>query len=148
MHGISVGSRTLTLNPGLLVDMITNGSYSLPGALRLSHPTLWQYPHDATARSAFHSPTLTAREEPTMYSVQAIIELGKCGCQEDPKIKELHNLVQNHRVMKMAVRLEPMSLDSQSSVLFAFQDSLQEWKPKLPGHCAMYWAVSQMIKSS
>lgn len=75
MHGTSVGS----INPGLLVDMLTNGCYSLPGALPLSHPTLWQHPHDAPAQSAFHSPSLTAKEEPTMYSVQAITEL-KCGC--------------------------------------------------------------------
>ena len=29
MHSTSVGSGPLTLNPGLLVDMLTNGCYSL-----------------------------------------------------------------------------------------------------------------------
>lgn len=89
MHGTSVGSGPLALNPGLVVDMLTNGCYSL-GLVHCRSPTLRSgahdaHPHDAPARSAFHSPSLTAREEPTMYSVQAVTEL-KCGCQEDPKI--------------------------------------------------------------
>lgn len=33
----------------------------------------------------------------------------------------------------MAVRLEPMSPDSQSRALSTFQDSLREWGPKLHG---------------
>lgn len=39
MHGTSVGSGPLALNPGLLVDMLTNGCYSL-GLVHCRSPTL------------------------------------------------------------------------------------------------------------
>lgn len=39
MHSTSVGSGPLALNPGLLVDMLTNGCYSL-GLVHCRSPTL------------------------------------------------------------------------------------------------------------
>lgn len=39
MHGTSVGSGPLALNPGLVVDMLTNGCYSL-GLVHCRSPTL------------------------------------------------------------------------------------------------------------
>lgn len=39
MHGTSVGSGPLALNPGLVVDMLTSGCYSL-GLVHCRSPTL------------------------------------------------------------------------------------------------------------